>query len=266
MALSVKPGGQWIGRTIVLAAVFAVRPVNKPGRTVKHWRCKARASALGATANTRPVDGRWQSGGGLGRPKQGVQKWWGPQCVGQADYRRTRNWQHMQCGVLPQANRMCARVCMLVHQCGVVVIQMQSLVVVVVVTIALVMDRHVVQLGRPMGRYPGRKKRCRLPDNNQHQQKCANRARHARCLTSPFCSSRGLTIDTCRNGMSLGTVTSRTAITLRSAVFRCAKYPPRGRWCGCAGAGSIRAGRGAGAPTAVLTRRCRRATDASARA
>ena len=140
------------------------------------------------TADIRPENGRWQSGDGHGRPKQAIQKWRRPQRVGPRDYRRSRKWQYMQCRVLPEAQRMCARVRMLVHQSSVSVIQMQRLVIVVVVTVALGMDRHVVQLGRPMGRNPGGEKRSRLPDDSQHQQECANRAGHGFSLTAspPF--------------------------------------------------------------------------------
>ena len=90
----------------------------------------------------------------------------------------------MQVGVLPQAERMCACIRMLVHQPGVGVIQMQGLVIVVVVTVALRMDRQVVQLSRPMRGNPGREQRSRLPDNSQHQKECANWARHGLSLTA----------------------------------------------------------------------------------
>ena len=140
---------------------------------------------------TRPMNGRRQSGDGLGRPKQPVQEWRRSECVGPGDDCRARKWQYMQCGVLPQAQRLGARVRMLVHQPTVSVIQMQSLVIMVVVTVALGMDRHVVQLGRPMGRNPGGEERSRLPDDSQHQQECANRARHARSLTGPSLFHQG---------------------------------------------------------------------------
>ena len=143
-----------------------------------------RARAPEVTATTRPQNGRRQSGDGLGRPKQAVQKWRRPQRVGPGDYRRTRKWQYMQCGVLPQAKRMCARVRVLVHQPGVSVIQMQSLVIVVVVTVALGVDRDVVQLGHPVGRSPGGEQRSRLPDDSQHQQEGADRAGHAMSLAA----------------------------------------------------------------------------------
>ena len=88
----------------------------------------------------------------------------------------------MQYGVVPQAKRMCTGVHMLMYRSGIVVIKMQSLVIMVVVTIALGMDRHVVELVCPMGSNPGGEQRGRLPDNSQHQQKCANRAGHERSV------------------------------------------------------------------------------------
>ena len=131
---------------------------------------------------------RWQSGDDLRRPKQAVEKRRWTQRVGTGDYRRPGKWQHMQCGVLPQANQMGVRVRMLVHRPGVVFIQMQSPVIVVVVTVALGMDCHVVEFGRPAGRNPGGEQRGCLPGYSQHQQECANRARHAPSLAAspPF--------------------------------------------------------------------------------
>jgi hypothetical protein len=152
------------------------RHLNLPGRSAGGRR-------------TQPVHGRWQSGVGLGRSKQGVQKWRRAQRVYTRHYRCTRNWQHMQLGVLPQANRTGAGVRMLVHQAGVVVVHMQGQVIMVVVTVALGMHRHVFELAHPVGRHPRRQQRCRLPDQCQHQQDCASRTRHTARHTAGHCVS-----------------------------------------------------------------------------
>ena len=77
---------------------------------------------------------------------------------------------------------MCTGVRMLVYRSAVVVIQMQCLVIVVVVTVALDMHRHVGEFGCPMGANPGGEQRGRLPDDSQHQQEGANWAGHGRAV------------------------------------------------------------------------------------
>lgn len=89
----------------------------------------------------------------------------------------------MERGVWPQAKGMGTRVCMLMHNYGIIFIQVQGLVVVMMMAIALRMERHVVKLGGPSGGSRGHKQCSRLPDKSQHQHECTNRESHGTSLT-----------------------------------------------------------------------------------
>lgn len=79
---------------------------------------------------------------------------------------------------------MGSRICMLMHDDGITVIHVQSLVVVVMMAIALGMKRLVFKFGGPGGSSRGRKQCRSLPDKGQHQHECKNRARHGQGLTA----------------------------------------------------------------------------------